>query len=485
MGRPGSHFGVRDPLDVRRNASLLLAARVVSAGTTLVVLALVAQWRGAEALGAVGIGFAVGAIGAAFTDLGTASLLVREAARRPADSGAMLGGGLAVRMVTLPVALIGAWLAGIAVAPTSVGVVVLAAAGLMLQQTAELTRSVFAAQQRMIVSSVHSMVENIVWLGVVGLGLAVGAPLDVVFALGLVVFLGSVAVGLVLDAALAQTTPRRPDRAALAGLLRMAAPFAGFAIIGMAYSRIDPLLIGVLVTGPALATAGSFFAATRLIAAFEYLPDAVSRAIYPELSRRVEEGGARVVPLLGAAAGVVLAAGGIVPAVLVPGGAWLMGALFGEQAARDGWLLGALALAVPIRSLGYILGVTLTSADAQTRRLLAASGALVVVVAIDVVGIPLVGLLAPVLAILTASIIVVGMYGTFVRRRFGSIGLSPSFAAYVLASAAIAGGAGAAAATVLPAPVAAALAGALYLLLMAVGPTAPVMRVALRGVATR
>ncbi|MEO8273798.1 MAG: oligosaccharide flippase family protein, partial [Chloroflexota bacterium] len=400
---------------MRRNAGLLLAARVVSAGTTLVVLAFVAQLRGADALGAVGIGFAIGGIGAAFSDLGTSSLLVREAARRPAESGLMLGGGLAVRAVTLPLALLGAWLVGVAVAPGSVGVVVLAAAGLMLQQTAELTRSVFAAQQRMTISSSHSMVENLVWLGVVWTGLAAGIPLGVVFAWGLAVFVGSVAVGLVLDATLAKATPRMPDRIALASLLRLAAPFAGFAIVGIAYARIDPLLIGVLVTGPALATAGSFFAATRLIAAFEYLPDAVSRAIYPELSRRVAAGGDRVVSLLGGASGIVLAASGIVPAILVPGGAWLMGTLFGEQAARDGWLLGALAVAVPLRSLGYIFGVTLTSADAQTRRLLAASGALVLVVAIDVIGIPLVGLLAPVLAIYVATIVVGSMYGTFVR----------------------------------------------------------------------
>jgi O-antigen/teichoic acid export membrane protein len=466
---------------MRRNAVLLFLARLTSAGTTVVVLSLVSNLRGAEALGQVGIGFATGAIGAVVSDLGIASLLVREVARRPESAGQYLGAGLALRVVTLPVTLLGAWAIAALIAPASAGVVVLAAAGLIGQQAADLTRAVFVANQRMVVSSAHAIVENVLWLAVVAVGLAGGASLEATFLAALAVWLGSVVAGVVLARALLGVTPARPRRAQLSEMLRLATPFAGFAIVGIGYSRIDPLLIGLLATGPALAIAGAYFAASRLVAAFEYLPDALSRAIYPELSRRVVDEPARVLPLLGSAAAVLLAVGAAVPAVLIPGGTWLMGVLFGPEAGRDGWVLGALSLAVPIRYLGYLYGMTLTSADAQARRVLAAGGALVFVVAIDVVGIPAFGVAAAVVATIGGASIVSALYATFVRRRFGGVGVGVTAVA-ATAIAAVAGVVvGLAAQRFVPDVVAAAAAGLVYVAVIAVGPTAG----ALRGVMRR
>jgi O-antigen/teichoic acid export membrane protein len=460
---------------------MLLAARLASAATTLIVLALVSRLRGAEALGEIGIGFATGSIGAVISDLGIASLLVREVARRPGVAGPFLTTGLAVRLVTLPVTLLGAWLVAGVIAPASAWVVVLAAAGLVGQQTAELTRAVFIAHQRMTVSSAHGIIENLLWLAVMAGGLLAGWSLELTLLAALAVWVGSVLAGFLLVRLLLGVTPARPSRARVLDMVRLAAPFAGFAVVGIAYSRLDPLLIGLLVSGPALATAGAFFAAARLIAAFEYLPDAVSRAIYPELSRRTADQADRVVPLLGSAAGVLLAMGAAVPVVLIPAGSWLMGVLFGDTAARDGWVLGALALAVPIRYLGYLFGVTLTSADAQTRRLLAALGALGFVVAVDVAGIPLVGLAAPVVATIGGASIVLALYAAFVRRRFGGTGirLGDALAAAVAATAGT--GAGLAARTVVPDLLAALLAGAVYLAVLAVGPSRGVLLRAVRG----
>jgi len=163
---------------MRRNALLLLFARLVSAGTTLVMLALVARLRGGEALGAVGIGFAAGAIAAAISDLGLSSLLVREAARRPDAAARYLGAGLAVRLVSVPFLLAAIWVAGGAIAPGNGLVVVLAAAGLIGQQAAELTRAVFIAHQRMVIVSAHATFENVAWLAVIVAGLVGGATLE-------------------------------------------------------------------------------------------------------------------------------------------------------------------------------------------------------------------------------------------------------------------------------------------------------------------
>jgi O-antigen/teichoic acid export membrane protein len=460
---------------MRQNTGLLLAARVASAVTTLIVLSLISRVLGADALGVVGIGLAAGSIGAAFADAGMSSLTIREVARQPEDAGAFLGAGLMVRFVTVPIVLALTFAAALLITPGSAVVVTLVAAGAIAQLTAELTRAVFIARQRMAISSLHAIAENAVWLLVIATALLSGAPLEAIFAAALAVWIASVLAGLLLLRVLASVRPRRPPRHHLRQIVMAARPFTGFAVVGIAYSRIDPLLIGLLASGAALTDAGAYFAASRLLAAFEFLPDALSRAVYPELSRRVRYGG-DVAQILRSSAGALLLVGLAVPTLLIPAGAWLMGALFGPETSSAAWILGALSLAVPVRFLGYLYGVTLTSSDAQGRRLAAASSALVLVVIVDVVGIPIVGLVAPVLSAVGAATIVFAIYARFVRDRFGTTGLNLRLALALVAAAACSVVLGLLVRALAGDVVGALVAALAYLALAALSPARPMLR---------
>jgi O-antigen/teichoic acid export membrane protein len=460
---------------MRRNAALLLAARVVSAGTTLVVLAIVARLRGPEALGAVGLGFAIGAIAATVSDVGTSSLLVREGARREAAGAEILGAGLVTRLASIPLVLGIVLLVASLIAPGQVPVVVTVAVGLVLQQTAELTRSVFNARQRMTVSASHAIVENLLWLVVVAAGLLAGADLGRTFLAAAAVMGVSALVGLGLDRWVGHVRPRLPAPGRRRPLAAMAAPFATFSMLGMAYTRLDTVIIAALMTGPALVVAGAYFAATRLIGAFEYLPEAVGRATYPELSRRVVDDPPAARPLLRQATTTLLVIGAGLPPVLVTAGPWIMTTLFAEIGPEAGLILAGLSLALPWRFVGYLLGTALTSADAMGRRVAAASITLVVVLVVDTVGILLVGIVAPVIGAILAAIILVVLYGRFVRERFGPLGLQPRILVATVVAAVVATGIGLALRTVVPEPLAAGVAGAAYLVAIAVVPGWPVV----------
>ncbi len=461
---------------MRRNAALLLVARLTSAGTTLAVLAVVGRLVGAEALGAVGVGVALGSVAAAISDGGTASLLVREAARRPEVAGRLLGAGLLVRVVTIPLTLLLVAVAATVVARDSVPTIVLVAAGVVGQQTAELLRSVFNADQRMHVSATHATIENLVWLATIVIALAAGWPLDRTFVLALGVWIGSVAVGLLLADRLAGVRPRLPDRTELRSLAGSAGPFAAFNVIGVAYSRIDTFLVAALLPGAALAAAGAYFSASRLVAAFEYLPEAVSRALYPELARRSVHDRASASTLLGRAARPLLVVGAAVPAVLIVGGGWLMDTLFGADAALAGPIIGALSLAIPVRFLGYLFGIALTSSDAQGRRVAAAGVALAIVLVIDIAFIPIVGLAAPIVAALGASVAVLALYATFVRRQLGATGIPASTAAACAGLSAGATVVGILLSPVVGPPVAAAVTLVAYAAVVAAGPLRSALR---------
>lgn len=455
---------------MRRNAAFLLGARLVSAATTLIVLALVARLRGPDALGAVGLGFALGAIAATVSDLGLSSLTVREGARDVERTGLFLGSSLLVRLVTIPLGLLVVLAVAAVVAPAQAGVVGWVAAGLVAQQTAEATRSVFNARQRMAVSAGHTVAENVGWSAVIAAGLVTGAPLDTAFAAGAAALAASVLLGLVLAARVADVRPRVPDRSEAPAIVRMAMPFAAFNAVGMAYSRIDTVLIAALLAGPALVAAGAYFAASRLVAAFEYLPEAIGRATYPELSRRTVHTPAAVAPLLRRATAVLLVVGGAVPPVLIATAPWVMATLFAESGAEAGFVLAGLSLVLPLRFLGYLYGTTLTSADAQGRRAAAAAVALAVVVVVNVVGLPHIGVAAPVLGALAAAALLVGIYGRSVVARFGAAGVPRPVALGVAAGLVLATGAGVAAGTVVPSPLDGVVAAGVYVAVIGVIP---------------
>jgi O-antigen/teichoic acid export membrane protein len=405
---------------VSRDAAFLFAARVVSAGTTLILLSLLGHLRGGEELGLVATGLAVGALLAAITDAGTASLLVREGARDARQIGHILGALVLWRIAVLAVATAALWIGLILlVPPFRAPVVLFVALGLAVQQFAELTRAVFIALQKMGVSSLHSAVENLTWLTVTGVLIAVGVDLRVVFLAAAGVMVASTVLGFALIAALTEVRVTTAGPREWVRLAIKAGPFAAFVIIGVAYSRVDILLVGALVPANSLITVGAYFAAARLLTALEYLPDAVGRALFPQLARAYQEGADAVRAVLQPAVAFLLLVALPIPVAIAFAGPQLMTFLFGQDVATLNWIIVPLAVVLPLRFLGYLFGLTLTSSDAQGRRALAAASALVVVVVIDGVLLPAMGVPGAVVGFISASTLVFLLYAGSVIRAVG------------------------------------------------------------------
>lgn len=461
---------------MRRNAAFLLAGRLASALTTVLVLAVVSRTHGPAALGEVGLGLAIGTIAATVSDLGTASLLVREAARDAASTRSMIVAGVVARLVGGPILLAIAYAIGVLSGADEPIVVVLVAAGLVAQQTAELARSVFNARQRMAISGAHAVVENLAWAVVVCGALLAGADLTTTFLLGLAVWIGSVGAGFALIRRFA-LLPAGEDRARpFAEFVRIALPFGAFSLIGIVYNRIDTILLGLLLPVGGLVAAGSYYAAARLISAFEYLPDALSRAAFPELSKLAVQEPDRVRTVVGETATSLLALACLGPVLFITAADTLMILLLGGEAGQSSLVLAVLSLVLPFRFLAYLFGMTLTSSDAQGRRVLAASIALVAVLVIDLVGIPRFGIAAAVAGTLAAAAILFSTYAISVARRFGSIGLRVGTASAIVGAMAVAIAIGLGLGTVVPQPLAATVATAVYVIAVVGGPLRPLVR---------
>jgi len=108
-----------------------------------------------------------------------------------------------------------------------------------------------------------------------------------------------------------------------------------------------------------------------------------------------------------------------VPFVAFLGADWGFPLLFGPDVLGYSWVLVVVTVFVPMRFQGYLLGITLTTGGAQARRALAVALAAVIVVGLDLVLLPRLGLVAAVIAFIAASATTFGIYFVQVWRHFG------------------------------------------------------------------
>jgi O-antigen/teichoic acid export membrane protein len=484
-----------------RSVLALYIGRLVSAGTTVVLLAVVGRLVGAEALGIVGVGMATGALLAALTEQGASMLVVRALSHRPDRARQIVGGLGLFRLVSLPIGLVVAYALLALLFPDHALAILLAAAWLAVQQATELTRAVLIWAGRAGISGLHTSIENLAWVGVMTVFLLAHAPLETAFAAGLAVLVFSAFAGVVLVRLLVGWFPAMPSGQDVRQLLRDSPPFAVFVILGQLYSRVDTLLIGALLPG-GLEAAGAYFAAMRLIAGLEYLPDALTRAIYPNLARAYVAGSDQAYGMirqdprgLRRRAATVSRADKLrgmirkpvelllwisipVPFLAFLGADWGFPLLFGQSVVGYSWVLVAVSMFVPIRFVGYLLGIVLTTGGAQARRALAVALAAALVVGLDVFLLPRIGLVAAVIALMTASVTTFGIYLLQTWRNFGLPPVGRALAE-ALACAGLAFVVSLALRTVAPtgiaAPAALACFGAVYLALWMVRRSGPAM----------
>jgi O-antigen/teichoic acid export membrane protein len=300
----------------------------------------------------------------------------------------------------------------------SVGqLVLLFALSFVVQQIAEFARSVLLAVNRPYVVSVHGVVENIVWgIAIVG-ALVAGADLYTAAALGLAAMVLSTVAGGVMVLRWG-VRPSRPELDDWRRFVRLALPFAACSLVTVAALRLDTVLVSMLVPS-GVAAAGAYFAATRLIASAEYLPETMGRAVYPELARRALESPSQLSDVMRPAIRDLLSVSMPVPLALVIGGSAVLPILFGPELASYSWILMVLGLAVPARFAVVLFGVSLSSSNAQGRRAVITGLALVVGQGLNVLLLPRIGVPAAVLASIVTTLMLLIPYGREIHARFG------------------------------------------------------------------
>lgn len=358
---------------VARNVSWLVVGELLLKGQLVVVLVILARGTGAEALGVFTVSLFAAVILLQAVNLGQVEVIIRETARRRDRGRDLVRASVRVvgrwAVVLIPVALAAVvWLVGADYRWTMMALLpwVLLRSGVMLIGAG------FKGLDRMDVEVKARLLE-------VGAAL----PLVAVVALAVLpVWWAAVAFSAGGLAAMVWSGRRMSQLAGTGApvasglLVREGVPFLLLGLLTQLATRLDTLMLAGL--GTAEREVGYYAAAAAPVYGLLASAYLLALSLYPTLSRRATAGRARVREVL-AVAGLGLACGGTVAALLWWSREILVMALFGADFAETARLLALLAWVLPGASAMMLLGTWLAAWRRQAWSL--AAQALVVAIA--------------------------------------------------------------------------------------------------------
>lgn len=393
-----------------RNAGALAAASILSKGALFLWQLALARLLGEAAYGIYGTVGAFFAVGTAVVNFGMGPIVIRDVARAPQLAGKYLTATLILQSVLAALAygLLNGAAALAGYEPEIRTLLALAALSLLVDVLGSMTNDLLLAQEKMLATSVVSVVH----IGIL-IALAAGALLAGYGLAGL--YVATLAAGALRALALwglvmrAGVRPAWPlDRATAGPLLRNGAPLALSAFLALAYQHADKLMttrfIGTTQTGYLTAAFVVIFGVVEL------LNTTILIAVYPMMSRYHADGQgttfgfiveklAFFTLLISLPLALVLSAFAV--EITVP--------LFGANFRPTADVLRILIWYAAVTMTGNIIAQALVVQNRQRTLLLIRSGGLGLNITLNALLIPRIGITGAALASLVAELMVLAL----------------------------------------------------------------------------
>jgi O-antigen/teichoic acid export membrane protein len=422
-----------------RNTAVLLAIRVGAPLLSMVLVAVVSRWLGAEDLGRYTLASAFLYFFNTIAPLGLYAIVTRDGARDRAALGALLAGSLVLGAASGLVATVAmaALVRALGYDPATGAVLVLASLTVLPGAVATLYEGAFTAAERMEYIAASSGADAALKV-VLGVGaVAAGAGLPGVMVAAIVARVASVAVAIVLGYRLDLRLGWRVERALVRRLAAAAPTFLLIAIFATLFWRIDVFMLSRLGT---VEDVGYYGAAWRLLELVMVVPQSFCLALYPQVAdaargdARALDGLADVARRYLSAVSLPLAACATV--VAGPVMALLYGAPFAAAAPTLAVLMWTLVPYGWVRYNAYVL----VAADRQHVDLALNVAMAAANVALNLVWIPAYGPFGAALATLVTVCAYAGAQRWYLRRQLPRHGAPIRVPPVPLAAAAAAAG---------------------------------------------
>jgi O-antigen/teichoic acid export membrane protein len=370
---------------VSKNALARFLAQVLARLLSLVLVALVARYEPAEALGSYVLVLTLVGFAGVASDLGLNIFLIRETARQTDHQRQreLLGTVLPLKLGLSVVVLAGLLLLAAVAAFPEATVQLLPVGGLLLvpEAVTGTVRAFINGRQRMEVSGVIDVTVRLLAVAASFPALLAGFGVTAV----LLCTLGATLAGVVLYSAVLwrwRATPHwRWAPPAWRACLAESYPFALTSLAAMVYSRLDLVLLGLWQDELAVGTYG---AAYKLWETIGLLPASLLEAMFPEMSRlaSTQEGRQRLRGLFRTASWAMLGGGLLLAAAGLLAAGTLIPLVYGGTGSYTPAVLPfrLLVCAVPAMFLYLLSGHVLYAVEKQRR----VTGAMLVVGLVNV-----------------------------------------------------------------------------------------------------
>jgi O-antigen/teichoic acid export membrane protein len=268
---------------VGRNAAFRLASQVLSAILNVAGMVILGNHLSAAGYGEYVFYYAFLPLFASAADLGAGVIITREIARDPQDGARRMGDGLLLKGV-LGVALLAvtAGLAWRVMAPAHAFLLLIVAAGALLDFSQDAAVWVFRAHERLEFEALLLLVSQVAWLAGIGLAVWLGASLPFLLATALAAFLLRTLMGLWLVSRTLYRPRFAPDWSRLLDLVRESWPLGLSMLLVVLYGRTGVL---ALKAWSGAADVACFNVAYLLSQPLGFVSSALSMAAFPALAR--------------------------------------------------------------------------------------------------------------------------------------------------------------------------------------------------------
>ena len=202
-----------------------------------------------------------------------------------------------------------------------------------------------------------------------------------------------------------------------------ASPFAGQLLLGGIYYRADTIILGQLASTTSV---GYYFAARRLIESTTRVSAVFIGAFFPRISSEYvdppEGDPNRASRLL---IHVMLVSGAFFALLFYVGAEPIMGLLYGDQLAAAAPALKVLGIAMALRFLAGAYGTILVARRHQLVQLSGAALASVLTITLNLILIPRYGFMAAAWTSVAVHVVILILYGVYVKRSLGTLALGP------------------------------------------------------------
>ncbi|MFC1864251.1 flippase [Chloroflexota bacterium] len=349
---------------IAKNVAALGIAQVVSMGLSLVLVIFIARFIGDVGFGKLGFAQSFVAILVVFADIGMSQVIIREVARRKELSSKYLGNVCLIKLVlsVITFGLIALIINLMHYPPDTIIVVYLIGISSILGSLGGALRAIFRAFERMEFEAFISIGITIVTTGVGIAVLFAGYGLIGICLVYLFVAVVNLLVTLLVVITKFTRFKLEVDFKFWKQIILMALPFSVTAIIGLIYFQIDMVMLSVMKGD---AVTGWYKAATTLIYSLLFIPNILSSAIFPVMSRfyvssrealrTLAKKSAKYLFILGLpiAIGTILLADRIIPL------------FYGEGFSNSIIALQILSLYLPLRFINHVTAYTLASINKQ------------------------------------------------------------------------------------------------------------------------